>query len=78
MVFMVAGGATFSPLIIGAFLVSVAGGGYLLHSLVGNQALFICGILLTWVHFVLDAKLWRMSEPEIRQLLRQRFGFLFS
>ncbi|MCP4194825.1 MAG: hypothetical protein GY768_29840 [Planctomycetaceae bacterium] len=78
MVFMVAGGATFSPLIIGAFLVSVAGGGYLLHSLVGNQALFICGILLTWIHFVLDAKLWRMSEPEIRQLLRQRFGFLFS
>ena len=59
-------------------LISVAGGGFLLHSLAGNQALFICGIILTWVHFVLDARLWRMSDPGARKLLRERFGFLFS
>jgi hypothetical protein len=29
-------------------------------------------------HFVIDAKVWRMREPLQRQLLRERFGFLFS
>ena len=78
MVFMVAGGTKPSLKIFVAFVLSVGAGGYLLHSLAGNQALFVCGILLTWVHFVLDARLWRMSEPNVRKLLRERFGFLFS
>ena len=78
MVFMVAGGTKPSLKIFVAFVLSVGAGGYLLHSLSGNQALFVCGILLTWVHFVLDARLWRMSEPNVRKLLRERFGFLFS
>lgn len=78
MVFTMAGGTGPSLNIIVAFIISVAGGGFLLHSLAGNQALFICGIILTWVHFVLDARLWRMSDPGARKLLRERFGFLFS
>ena len=77
MVFTMAGGAKPSLKIAIAFSISFIGGGFFLHRLAGNQALFICGILLTWVHFVLDAKLWRMSEPGPRKLLRGRFGFLF-
>ena len=85
MVFTMAGGTGPSRYlrlkIILAFGISVAGGclfALLLHRLGGNQALFICGIILTWVHFVLDARLWRMSDPGARKLLRERFGFLFS
>ncbi|MBJ44896.1 MAG: hypothetical protein CMJ80_16740 [Planctomycetaceae bacterium] len=77
MVFTVAGGTKPSLSGIIAFIISVTFGGYFLHKLAGNQALFICGIILTWVHFVLDAKLWRMSEPGARKLLRERFHFLF-
>jgi hypothetical protein len=33
---------------------------------------------ITIGHFVADAKIWRMREPMQRQLIRQRFGFLFS
>lgn len=77
MVFTVAGGTKFSPKIILAFALSLGLGGFLLHRLEGNQAFVVCGILLTWVHFVLDAKIWKMSEPGARKLLRERFGFLF-
>ena len=77
MVFTMTKGPKISFRTIAAFLFSFLGGGFLLHRLAGNQALFICGILLTWVHFVLDAKLWRMSEPGPRKLLRRRFRFLF-
>ncbi|MEM7386478.1 MAG: hypothetical protein AAF514_16170 [Verrucomicrobiota bacterium] len=77
MVFTMAGGTRPSLTIVIAFVASVVGGGFFLHRLAGNQALFLCGILLTWVHFILDAKLWRMSEPGPRKLLRGRFSFLF-
>ena len=60
-----------------AFTVSFIGGGFILHRLAGNQALFVCGILLTWIHFILDAKIWRMSEPGPRKLLKGKFDFLF-
>lgn len=59
-------------------LLSAIVGGFFLHRMGGQHALFLCGILLTWVHFVLDAKLWRMSEPVPRQYLRTRFAFLFD
>ncbi|MEM9303971.1 MAG: hypothetical protein AAGE01_17785 [Pseudomonadota bacterium] len=59
------------------FVASVAVGGLLLHRLAGNNALFVAGILLTWVHFVLDARLWRMSDAGPRKLIRERFAFLF-
>lgn len=59
------------------FTVCVVLGGLLLHKLVGNNALFACGILLTWVHFLLDARLWKMSQPGPRALIRERFAFLF-
>lgn len=61
-----------------AFLACVIAGGLFLHKLAGNHALFLCGIFLTWVHFVLDAKLWRMSEPAQRNLIRERFAYLFA
>ncbi len=58
------------------FLAAAVSGGWMLDRFAGNHALFICGIALTWVHFVLDAKLWRMSEPAVRQFLRSRFAFV--
>ncbi|MBG87158.1 MAG: hypothetical protein CMO80_09700 [Verrucomicrobiales bacterium] len=78
MVFTLTKGPKVSFRAVAAFLVSLIGGGYLLKTLGGNQALLICGILLNWVHFVLDAKLWRMSEPGPRKLIRGRFAFLFD
>jgi len=53
-------------------------GGWVLHHLGGTQALFVAGIGLTWVHFLLDARLWRMSEPGPRAFLRARLGHLLS
>ena len=53
-------------------------GGLALHRLVGNHALFAAGIVLTWVHFVLDARLWKMSDPGPRELLKERFDFIFG
>ncbi len=78
MVYTVAGGAQRVLRTLAVFVPSVAGGGWLLSSLGGTDALFVAGIVLTWVHFVLDAKLWRMSEAGPRQLLKERFGFLFA
>ena len=60
------------------FVLSAIAGGWVLDRFGGHHALFICGILLTWVHFVLDARLWRMSEPLARQFLRRRFAFIFD
>ena len=78
MVFAMASGTKPSFKIIIVFIICVAGGGFFLHRIDrSNQALFLCGILLTWVCFILDAKLWRMSEPGPRKLLRGRFSFLF-
>ncbi|MEM7543834.1 MAG: hypothetical protein AAF384_19930 [Pseudomonadota bacterium] len=65
-------------LMITAFLIAVAAGGLFLHKLAGNHALFLCGIFLTWVHFILDAKLWRMSENKPRRLITKRFAFIFN
>lgn len=61
-----------------AFICSVAFGGLFIHKLAGNNALFLCGILLTWVHFVVDARLWKMSDSGPRKLIQQRFAFLFA
>lgn len=63
---------------LGVAVLATAAGGWCMHRLGGTHALFVCGILLTWVHFVLDAKLWRMSEPGPRQWLRSRFSYLFA
>ncbi|MEM9173792.1 MAG: hypothetical protein AAGC67_01040 [Myxococcota bacterium] len=60
------------------YLVCALLGGFALHRLAGNNALFAAGILLTWVHFVLDARLWKMSEAGPRRLLRERFDFVFG
>jgi hypothetical protein len=78
MVFTLARGPRVSLLHMAAFAGSVILGGLLLHRLGGNNALFLCGILLTWVHFIVDARLWKMSDPGPRQLIRQRFAFLFD
>lgn len=61
-----------------AFFITAIVGGWLLKHLSGNDALFICGILLTWVHFILDARLWRMSDSNVRPFLRSRFSFIFN
>jgi len=29
-------------------------------------------------HFLVDAKFWKMREPEQRRVIRERFGFLFG
>lgn len=78
MVHLLARGPSFSVLHAAAFVGSILAGGFLLHKLAGNNALFICGILLTWVHFVLDARLWKMSDAGPRRLIRERFAFLFD
>ncbi|MEM6979599.1 MAG: hypothetical protein AAF539_07995 [Planctomycetota bacterium] len=78
MVFTVAGGAKPSWKVAITFVISVVIGGFALHRLAGNQALFLSGILLTWVHFILDARIWRMTNPDSRKLLRERFEFLFA
>lgn len=61
-----------------AFVLAAIAGGWALNRFAGTHALFICGILLTWVHFALDARLWRMSEPTARTFLRRRFAFIFN
>lgn len=33
---------------------------------------------LTMVHFVWDARIWRMRDPEPRKWMRERFAFLFN
>lgn len=37
---------------------------------------FLTGI--TMVHFVWDSKIWRLRDPEPRQWVRERYGFLFK
>lgn len=80
MVYLMTGGPKLSLRPLAAFFVALVCGGFLLHRLTkeGIQILFLCGIMLNWVHFILDAKIWRMSEPGPRKLLRGRFAFLFS
>jgi len=78
MVFILARGSKISIFHIAAFIAAVIGGGLFLHKLGGNNALFACGILLTWVHFIVDARLWKMSEAGPRKLIRERFAFLFK
>lgn len=78
MVFILARGSRSMWLHFAVFAGAVLGGGLLLYRLAGNNALFICGILLTWVHFVLDARLWKMSDAGPRKLIRERFAFLFE
>ena len=63
---------------LAALLLATLCGGWVLHRLAGTQALFVAGIVLTWVHFLLDARLWRMSEPGPRAFLRARLGHLLS
>lgn len=60
------------------FVLAALVGGWLLNRLGGNHALFVSGILLTWVHFALDARLWRMSDAPVRNYLRGRFAFVFE
>lgn len=78
MVFILARGPKISLLHVAVFIGAVLGGGLFIHKLAGNNALFACGILLTWVHFILDARLWKMSDAGPRKLIRQRFAFLFD
>ena len=60
------------------FAIAAGGGAALLSRLHGSDALILCGVVLTWVHFILDAKLWKMSDPEPRIYLKDRFSFIFS
>ncbi|MCG8312643.1 MAG: hypothetical protein MI976_05455 [Pseudomonadales bacterium] len=78
MVSIVSAQAKWRFLALGIFAVGAIGGGWVLQRLGGNHALFISGILLTWVHFVLDARLWRMRDSAVRVFLRQRFAFIFN
>jgi hypothetical protein len=78
MVFILARGPRSVWLHFAVFSVATLGGGLLLHRLAGDNALFISGILLTWIHFVLDARLWKMSDAGPRKLIRKRFAFLFE
>ncbi|MEM8843885.1 MAG: hypothetical protein AAGB35_02475 [Pseudomonadota bacterium] len=61
-----------------ALILFAVAGGWGLERLYGNNALFISGIALTWVHFILDARLWRMRDAAVRPYLQQRFGFIFK
>lgn len=78
MVGIVSGQAALRLLTLTVFILSAIGGGWMLQQFAGNHALFICGILLTWVHFLLDARLWRMSDSRVRPYLRERFAFIFK
>jgi len=78
MVGIVSAGAPRRWLSLPVFVAGAILGGWAMKHMLGNHALLLCGIFLTWVHFVLDAKLWRMSEPAARQFLRQRFRFIFN
>jgi hypothetical protein len=78
MVGIVSAQARIRWLALPAFLLAAVAGGWALDRFGGTHALFICGILLTWVHFALDARLWRMSEPTARAFLRRRFAFIFD
>jgi hypothetical protein len=40
--------------------------------------LFMIVIGITMVHFLIDAKLWRLREPEQRAIVRERFSFLMQ
>jgi hypothetical protein len=33
--------------------------------------------VVVW-HFLADARLWRLRDPEVRAIVRRRFDFLFS
>jgi len=78
MVALVSRGARAPWLALGVLLLAMLGGGFAMHRMVGTQALFVAGIVLTWVHFLLDARLWRMSEPGPRAFLQARLGHLLS
>lgn len=78
MVGIVSAQARIAAIALPLFVLSALGGGWLLDRFAGNHALFICGILLTWVHFILDARLWRMSDAPVRQFLFQRFAFILT
>lgn len=78
MVGIVSAQAKLRLVVLAGFFLSAIAGGWMLQQFAGNHALFICGILLTWVHFILDARLWRMSDSAVRPFLRQRFSFLFN
>lgn len=78
MVAIVSAGARLPLPAITLFLLIALGGGWCLKQFAGTPALFVCGILLTWVHFILDARLWRMSDNQVRQFLQRRFAFIFN
>jgi hypothetical protein len=78
MVAIVSAGARLPWPAIALFLLIAVGGGWCLKQFAGTPALFVCGILLTWVHFILDARLWRMSDNQVRQFLTRRFAFIFN
>lgn len=78
MVGIVSRGAARPLAMLPAFVLAALVGGWVLNRFGGNHALFVCGILLTWVHFVLDAKLWKMSDAGVRSFLRGRFAFIFD
>ena len=78
MLCLVSGGARRPGLALVALLLAALVGGWGLRRLAGHDALFVAGILLTWVHFLLDAKLWRLRESGPRQYLGQRLGWLLG
>lgn len=61
-----------------AFLIAAAGGAALLSRLNGSDALLLAGVFINWLHFILDAKLWKMSEQEARLYITDRFSFIFK
>ena len=36
------------------------------------------GLAITVVHYILDASAWRLTQPEARAVMRQKFDFIFS
>ncbi len=60
-----------------AMIVVGAGAGFALDSLQAWPAVLI-GLGLIQVHFLVDAKVWRLREPRQRALMNERFDFLLA
>jgi hypothetical protein len=61
----------------GAFIIGAAGV-FLGGGLQADAVLWPIYFGITVLHFVVDSRLWRMREPAQRQILRQRFDFVFA
>lgn len=65
----------FAPLVMGLVTV-LAGAGMGYITFIGAGGAIVVGI--TMAHFIIDAKAWRMRDAAPRQLIRERFYFIFA